>query len=532
MRFGKHSKAYVMTILTAGTLLASTHVTAAAPTVTQIDSGAIEGVMHDSVIAFKGIPYAAPPVGALRWKAPQPAPKWAGVRQAKQYGNDCMQEPFPSDAAPLGTKPAEDCLVLNVWKPAHNAAKKLPVMVWIYGGGFVNGGSSPAVYDGSQFAKQEVILVSFNYRVGRFGFFAHPALTQENPDGVLGNYGFMDQIAALQWVKRNIDAFGGDPDNVTLFGESAGGFSVHTLLTTPLAKGLFQKAIIQSGGGRTSIGGGRYLQKTNAAGLPSAEEIGLRFAAKNHITGTDAKALDALRALSAETVTDGLNMMDMGNPTYSGPFIDGKLVTAEPQDIYRAGAGMNVPLLVGATNMDIGFPPPAKTMQDALAPFGQQRFAQAAAAYDPNNQHAPQAVAQMLASDQLMVEPARFAARMAAAQGQPVYAYRFAYVADSMKKEWAGALHATEIPYVFDTVQARYAEALTANDKAMAEQVQRYWVNFAKTSTPNGAGLPQWPHYDAKNEQIMQFSAQGAQHTGPITDPWRARLDLVETLVK
>ena len=522
----------MMAILTAGTLFSVTSTTAQEPPAIHIESGALQGVIDDGIVAFKGIPYAAAPVGALRWKAPQPAPTWQGIRQAKQYGNDCMQEPFPSDAAPLGTKPAEDCLVLNVWTPAHSATKKLPVMVWIYGGGFVNGGSSPAVYDGSQFAKQEVIFVSFNYRVGRFGFFAHPALTQENPDGVLGNYGFMDQIAALQWVQRNIDAFGGDADNVTLFGESAGGFSVHTMMTSPLAKGLFHKAIIQSGGGRTSIGGGRYLQKTNISGLPSAEEIGMRFAAKNHITGTDAKALDALRALPAATVTDGLNMMDMGNPTYSGPLIDGKLVTAEPQDIYRAGAGMNIPLLVGATDMDIGFPPPAKTMQEALAPFGQDRFTQAAAAYDPNNKHAPQDVAQMLASDQMMVEPARFAARMAAAQGQPVYAYRFAYVADSMKKEWPGALHATEIPYVFNTVQARYADALTANDKAMAEQVQHYWVNFAKTSTPNGAGLPEWPHYDAKNDQIMLFSAQGAQQTKPIADPWQVRLDLVETLVK
>ena len=187
----------MMAIITTGTLFSVSSATAQEPPAIRIESGALQGVIYDGIVAFKGIPYAAAPVGALRWKAPQPAPAWQGIRQAKQYGNDCMQEPFPSDAAPLGTKPAEDCLVLNVWKPAHSSAQKLPVMVWIYGGGFVNGGSSPAVYDGSQFAKQEVIFVSFNYRVGRFGFFAHPALTQENPDGVLGNYGFMDQIAAL-----------------------------------------------------------------------------------------------------------------------------------------------------------------------------------------------------------------------------------------------------------------------------------------------------------------------------------------------
>ena len=174
------------------------------------------------MLSFKGIPFAAPPVGDLRWKPPQPVTPWTGVRPATAYGSDCMQLPFPGDAAPLGTPPAEDCLVVNVWRPA-DASTKLPVMVWIYGGGFVNGGSSPAVYDGSQFAKRGVVLVSFNYRVGRFGFFAHPALTKESPNGPLGNYAFLDQIAALKWVQKNIAAFGGDAGNVTIFGESAGG---------------------------------------------------------------------------------------------------------------------------------------------------------------------------------------------------------------------------------------------------------------------------------------------------------------------
>lgn len=532
MQLIQGKKIGIMAICIAGTLFPCASTMAQESPMLVIDSGALQGVVDDGVAAFKGIPYAAAPVGQLRWKAPQPAPAWKGVRQADQYGHDCMQEPFPSDAAPLGSQPAEDCLVLNVWKPAHSATKKLPVMVWIYGGGFVNGGSSPAVYDGSQFAKQDVILVSFNYRVGRFGFFAHPALTKENPDGVLGNYGFMDQIAALQWVQRNIGAFGGDADNVTLFGESAGGFSVHTMLTSPLAKGLFHKAIIQSGGGRTSIGGGRYLQSPSSSGLPSAEDVGMSFAAKNQISGTDEKALAALRALPAETVTDGLNMMTMNDPTYSGPFIDGKLVTAEPQDIYRAGDGMSMPLLVGATDMDIGFPPLVKNMQEALAPLGKSQYQKAVQAYNPDGTYSAQDVAQMVASDQMMVEPGRFAARMAVAQGQPVYAYRFAYVADSMKTEWQGAQHATEIPYVFNTVQARYADALTANDKAMAAQVQQYWVNFAKTGNPNAEGLPDWPVYDTKSDQILLFSANGAPATAAVADPWKARLDLIENLFK
>jgi para-nitrobenzyl esterase len=203
---------------------------ATAPQV-RIDSGALHGVESDGVIAFKGIPFAAPPVGDLRWRAPQPAAAWDGVRQATQYGPDCMQKPFPGDAAPLGTTPAEDCLYLNVWRPSA-ADGPLPVLVWIYGGGFVNGGASPPTYAGEALARQGVMFVSFNYRVGRFGTFAHPRLSAADADhGLLGNYGFLDQIAALEWVKRNIAAFGGDPSRITIAGESAGGMSVHALMT-------------------------------------------------------------------------------------------------------------------------------------------------------------------------------------------------------------------------------------------------------------------------------------------------------------
>ena len=195
-----------------------------------IDSGALQGEAQGEVISFKGIPFALPPTGELRWRPPQPAADWVGIRNASGYGADCMQIPFPSDAAPLGVKPAEDCLYLNVWRPAH-ASGKLPVFVWIYGGGFVNGGSSPAVYDGTPFARDGVIFVSFNYRLGRFGFFAHPALSAEQAGAPLANYAILDQIAALKWIRRNIGAFGGDPGKVTICGESAGGVSVHVLMT-------------------------------------------------------------------------------------------------------------------------------------------------------------------------------------------------------------------------------------------------------------------------------------------------------------
>ena len=220
------------------------------PARVHIDAGDVLGTSADGVVAFKGIPFALPPVGALRWRAPQAVKSWTGTREATKFGPDCAQEPFPGDAAPLGVGADEDCLYVNVWTPAKRGSAKLPVMVWIYGGGFVNGGSSPAVYDGTPFAKDGVVLVSFNYRLGHFGFFAHPALSAEQAGEPLGNYGLMDQVAALQWVQRNVAAFGGDAKNVTIFGESAGGMSVHALVTSPLAAGRRRTARCPSGRGR------------------------------------------------------------------------------------------------------------------------------------------------------------------------------------------------------------------------------------------------------------------------------------------
>ena len=493
--------------------------------IVKVESGRLQGVVLDGVIAFKGVPFAAPPVGDLRWRPPQPAAKWSGIRSAADYGHDCAQKPFPSDAAPLGTEPAEDCLVLNVWRPAGAPANaKLPVMVWIYGGGFVNGGSSPEVYSGHQFAKQGVVVVSFNYRVGRFGFFAHPALSKESPDGPLGNYGFMDQIAALKWVQRNIGAFGGDPGNVTILGESAGGFSIHALMTTPLAKGLFHKAIVQSGGGRGSINPGRRVSGQTPGGPPSGEQVGLAFAKSVGIEGEDAAALAALRQLPADKVVAGLNMMTMFTPTYAGPMVDGQIVTGEPGRIYAAGGGADVPLIVGANSMDIGFSM-ARTMDEVFAPFGAEHRAAAQAAFDPAESGDVRKVGTAVASDTMMVEPARFVAKAWARAGRPVYAYRFSYVADSMRKEWPGAPHATEIPYVFDTVKAKYGEALTPADAAMAQLASAYWVAFAKTGDPNGGGRPAWPRYEPAGDQILDFANDGARAGA---DPWKLRLDLVE----
>ena len=506
-------------------LLTSSAQAAAFPDQVKVESGALKGAAADGVLSFKGIPFAAPPVGPLRWREPQPSKAWTGVKPATAYGHDCMQKPFPSDAAPLGTAPDEDCLVLNVWRPANAGAGKLPVMVWIYGGGFVNGGSSPEVYDGSPFARRAIVFVSFNYRLGRFGFFAHPALSKENPKGPLGNYGYMDQIAALQWVRRNIAAFGGDPGNVTVFGESAGGGSVHMLLTSPMAKGLFQKAIIESGGGLMPM---RRIHDDTPGGPASAESVGVVFAKGVGVEGEDAAALAALRAVPADKVVDGLNMASMGVATYvDGPLLDGQIVTEAPDQAYRAGRQARVPVMIGANSLDIGFSS-AKTMDELLGAFGADKD-KARAVYDPDDSGNLGQVGFKVAADKMMIEPARFTAKTLSAQGQPAYEYRFSYVAESLRKQLPGAPHATEIPFVFDTVAAKYGKDLTPADEATARAANAYWANFAKTGDPNGPGLPRWQAYDAKADPIMDFTNDGPRG-GP--DPWKARMDLTEAAAK
>ncbi len=442
--------------------------------VTRLDTGAVRGALKDGVASWKGVPFAAAPVGPLRWRAPQPAAQWSGVREAVQYAHDCMQKPFPSDAAPLGTEPAEDCLYANVWKPA-GAKGKLPVLVWIYGGGFVNGGASPPTYSGANLAKQGILFVSFNYRVGRFGAFALPQLTKENPDnGRLGNYGIMDQIAALKWVKRNVAAFGGDPSNVTIIGESAGGISVHYLVTSPETRGLFNKAI--------SLSGGDARADANGKGLSGAEQVGANFAQSKGIDPNAPDALQKLRALSAQDVTDGLNMASMGQsngrPTYAGPFVDGTVVV-DPAKAIAENQFAHVPMMIGATSADIG---------------GKSGF---------------------------MIAGARDASARYSEKGVPVWEYRFSYVADSIGQP--GAQHATDIPYFFDTVRIKYGDKATPKDLSVGKIASAYIVNFVKAADPNGAGLTPWPRYSRAGDPILDLSADGKAVAA--RDPWGAQID-------
>ncbi len=485
--------------------------------VVQTSHGAVRGVDDGRVKAWKGVRYAAPPTGDLRWRAPEQPRPWTEPADATRFAPISPQPPSPIPLDP-GARQAEDCLFLNVWRPQKSG--RFPVMVWIHGGAFVNGGASPDVYDGRHFAKRGVVFVSFNHRLGRFGFFAHPALSSENPKGPLGNYGYLDQIAALRWVGKNVAAFGGDAGNVTLFGESAGGGSVNTLMVSPLARGLFHKAIVESGGGRA----GGIMTPRN---LKEAEAVGVAFAKLAGVTGEDAAALAALRKLPAPDLVRGLNMASMGQQrdTWAGPMIDGQIVAEEPETAFRAGRQARIPYLVGANNREFGFMPlPPQAVEGMLARFGADKDA-VVAAYDPEKTGDMGEVGVGVMSDGAMVEPARLLARLSSAVGQPTFAYRFSYVASSIRKDVKGALHATEIPFVFETVRAKYGDATTPEDEAIAAAANAYWVAFARTGDPNGGGQPKWPAYSAAGDVVMDFAI-----TGPAAkaDPWKARLDIIE----
>ncbi len=504
-----------------------------APTV-RTASGSLRGLTEGGVSSFKAIPYAAPPVGDLRWRPPQPVTPWKEVRDATKQCASCPQRTWPGSTETT----SEDCLFLNVWAPATaKKGAKLRVMVWIHGGSFTGGSGSGPGSAGDAFAKQGVILTTINYRLGRLGHFAHPALSKEHPEEPKGSYAYMDQIAALKWIKENIAAFGGDPNNVTIFGFSAGGVSVHSLLTIPAAKGLFHKAISESGGGRDGVLTGRPIRQENADPLysVSAETIGINFARKHKIESTDAAALAKLRSMSAEEIVDGGQENDSAvGRIYSGPILDGKLVVETAESAYKGGRQARVPLIIGNSSAEVGgaFVSNASTKEALFASFGELE-GEAKAAFDPDGTKEFAEVLTKFNTDWVWGEPARMTARAFVAKRAPAYMYQFGYVpAANRQRSPYGAGHGSEVSFVFNTLHARWgapAEA-TPDEKELARIMNTYWTNFAKTGNPNGKGLPVWPLYDTQKEMILNIDLDGKPVSKP--DPRKERFNVIEKAFK
>lgn len=486
--------------------LSSASALAEAATV-NIESGSLAGTSDGAIDSFKAIPYAAAPVGPLRWEPPAAPASWTGSRDASVFGASCPQPPRPDGVAALGgtASQSEDCLFLNVWTPhgAHHA----PVMVWIHGGAHRFGSGSSSLYDGSNFARDGVVLVTINYRLGLLGYFAHPALTKAAAaDTPLGNYGMMDQLAALKWVQRNIAKFGGDPSNVTVFGESAGGASSLYLLSTPRAKGLFAKVIIESGGGWGV-----------PVSLAQKESEGADFATRAGLAGAGA-TIDQLRAIPVEKTFD--LPMNLG----FGPFVDGRLVTKTPQQAFASGVAIDVPMIIGSNSFEASlmkaFSIPADRIISRLSPATRTLYA--------GDAQSDEALAEAIFTDSIMGAPAHWIARKASG-GAPAWLYHFSYVVSMRRATMPGAGHGTEIPYVFATgsaLAARFGIQLADEDRAMERLVHSCWVAFAKTGTPDCDGQT-WPAITPDHDQLLEFGP----HAAVVSDFRKAQYGALESVL-
>lgn len=481
--------------------------------IVKVEPGKVQGTIEDGLSVFRGIPFAAPPVGDLRWRAPQPAAQWDTVLQAVKFAPG----PIQGWNAPAGT--SEDCLYLNVWTPAKSTQERIPVLVWIYGGGFNGGSTSEPNYSGENLAKKGVVLVSIAYRVGHLGFLAHPELSAENPNQVSGNYGLLDMIAGLQWIQKNIAAFGGDPNKVTIFGESAGGIAVSMLCASPLAKGLFHGAVSQSGG---SFGPPRptTFPGENMKRLADAERDGLAFA-----KSTGVSSIAELRKLPADSLSKGGFGKGM-----AWPIVDGWVIPDDQYKLYEAGQFNDTPILVGY-NSDEGASfsrekTPAEYYAGVKARYG--NFADELVKAYPAGVNSVPKTARDLARDAAFGWQTWSWARLQSQKGKSKAFYYYFdqhpdYPADSPRFGY-GSPHGQDVAYVFQHLNAANPE-ISRSDSVISAAMATYWTNFAKYGDPNGQGVPEWPAFSDDNPVVMVFAQ--TPHTGPV--PSEESLKVLDT---
>lgn len=476
---------------------------AAAPAPVRVQGGWVRGVAEGNLTVYRGIPFAAPPLGPLRWRPPQPVADWKGVLSADHFADTCMQV-IPAWMGPL--RPSENCLYLNIWTPAKSLRANLPVMVWIYGGGFTGGSTALPIFEGDRLAEHGVVLVSVAYRVGPMGFLALPALSAESPHHVSGNYGLLDMIAGLRWVRNNIAAFGGNPRRVTIFGESAGGIAVSILAASPLARGLFQGAISESGGSfgptRTPPAPGENVQT-----LAAAERQGEAFARR-----LGANSLAELRRLPATAIQNA-------RPARGEfwPVLDGWVIAGDPYTLYQQSRFNHTPILIG-TNSDEGAlfgAPPSRSAYQAEVESRFGPFAGSILKAYPASAAGWRQSSMDLMRDSAFAWPTWTWARLQARTGMPapqggVYVYYFAHIpprpANSPWRGAIGAVHSEEIQYVFQHLNQSPNLPWTPVDRTLAADMAGYWTNFAKYGNPNGPGLPEWPAFTQRRAVVMRFT--------------------------
>ncbi|HMI53411.1 MAG TPA: carboxylesterase family protein [Candidatus Saccharimonadales bacterium] len=507
---GKHLKfltAAGLAVLAAGTPASANKIPTTAGTVEGTTSG------DGRIQVFKGIPYAAPPVGDLRWREPQPVKKWDGVKKATEFGARCMQGPIYDDMVFRDPGPSEDCLYLNVWTPDTGRQAKLPVMVWIYGGGFQAGATSEPRQEGERLAHRGVVVVSVNYRLGIFGFYTHPELTKESPHRASGNYGLLDQAAALAWVHDNIAAFGGDAANVTIFGESAGSFSVSALMASPLSRNLIHGAIGESGAAFGHTLRTEAHSELDARNVKFAETIG-------------AKSLEALRSMPAQQLLDAA--MKEKKEYRFGLSVDGYFLPETVAEIFASGKQAHVALLAGWNHDEENYheffgdkPATSESFRAIIkekAGDRADRFLKILPA--ETDEQARESAGLLATADFIAAGTWKWMEAHLKTGAAPVYRYRF----DLAPPVAAGATgadatpsasHSAEIEYVFGVLDSKKLP-WRPGDRALSEQMGAYWTNFAKTGNPNGTGLPQWPPYSAKDGyQVMFLSTKSKAAPDP-----------------